>query len=626
MISEEQAEPVRPEGAVERLMQNAGQRLAPSVAIESQGFHRLARILAAPDMAFPSFEAGWHCAAGDGPVTVICGDGAQRFGGLFEAFFEHYWVRFTSLKRVVWRCRVTGPAEISVLRRDGINGSENRVAHWHGVGDGSGLEVLLPVDLVDDRGAEPYLVVEVSSASGAILSEMAWLADKAPPRAVRIGVVITTFNREAFLQANLRKLAGHLADAEVIVVNHGAAGLEERLAAALPANEPIRFIDQENSGGAGGFTRGMIEHLAAGRLSHVLLMDDDIDLPPDLVERVAAVLAWADKPLCVGGAMFDYQDRTRLFSAGDVLLPDRFGIGHVAPPEGCDVSQVAGVDFLARLHTPDFNGWWCFAFSLEAMEQVGLPMPCFIRGDDVEYGFRLKQAGWPTVGWPGIAVWHMPFADKSAPWHMFYDRRNSLFANAIHRRVGRWAALSQLAGGFYHHLLRYDYDRVRAMTLGIAAFNRGAAAMAAWTHHDHARLIGDTRRYGERAARLAGETRPVAELRRLRGWRRPLAMTPRLLADLFWPWRGGVVVGLPAGAEWRPDCDRRPSRVIETGADGQRRGAYRYNWAAGWLALARCSVALAGMVWRFHQQVPLAPTNDGGGCSIEPAAAGKLSR
>ena len=42
--------------------------------------------------------------------------------------------------------------------------------------------------------------------------------------------------------------------------------------------------------------------MAAGRCSHVLIMDDDIDVPDDLVTRVAAVLAWTHDCLCIGGA------------------------------------------------------------------------------------------------------------------------------------------------------------------------------------------------------------------------------------------------------------------------------------------------------------------------------------
>ena len=49
------------------------------------------------------------------------------------------------------------------------------------------------------------------------------------------------------------------------------------------------------------------------------------------------------------------------------------------------------------------------AYHLALVEKVGLPLPVFIRGDDVEYGLRLYMRGVDTIVMPGIAVWHEPF-------------------------------------------------------------------------------------------------------------------------------------------------------------------------------------------------------------------------
>lgn len=560
----------------------------------------LMRCLMSPDLAHLNLLRGWSAEEG----ILYCGDGAQRLGGLFDAFFESYWREFSSVRQVEWRGTLYGAARVTLLRRDAEGRHEHVLAQWRGYGGEEGALVVLSVSLAET--GEGSLQIEIDDARGATFRDMGWCATVPPPRQVRLGLVITTYDREAFVRANLKKLAGQLSGHELLIVNHGVPGLGERLSDAAPPSMPVSFIDQENSGGAGGFTRGMVEHYRSGRVSHIILMDDDIDLPTDILPRIAAILAWSDRPFCVGGAMFDYNARSRLFSAGDYLQPDGFGIDHIAPEGGCDVAEATGVDFLARIHNPDFNGWWCFALPREALDIVGLPMPCFIRGDDVEYGYRLKRAGLPTVGWPGVAVWHLPFAAKSAAWHMFYDRRNSLFANSIHRRVGRSAAIRKLLGGFYHHLLRYDYDRVRAMTLGICAFNAGPAAMAAWTYREHDALLADTRRYGDTALAAIENVDSMAEPMRLHGLRRSLTMKGRLLADLFLPRRKTVALSLPADVVWRPDYVSRPSFVLEHSKDGAIRGAFRYDRRATWHALWLCACALTGMMRHFDQPAPLA--------------------
>lgn len=535
-------------------------------------------------------------------------EGAARYDGLFDIFPESYWSRFTELREVALRCRLQGPARLRLIRRAvGGSGSETLLCDI-ACTDG---EAILSTPLAAADTNESLLLLEVapSGEHPAPLLSAAWESLQAPLRAPRIGLTITTFNREPFLAANLTRLHGRMAGGRTIIVNHGAPGLEARLRDRLPPLSEIRWIDQENSGGAGGFTRGMMEHRADSAITHVLLMDDDIDLPDDLVERTTAILSYSRPGICLGGAMFDYHHRNRLFSAGDILLPGSFGIGHVAPPEGCDIATPEGVDFLARVHHPDFNGWWCFAFPIEVLDRAGLPMPCFIRGDDVEFGYRLKKVGFPTLGWPGLAVWHMPFAEKAAPWHMFYDRRNSLFANARHHRVGRLAVIRKLMGGFIHQLLRYDYDRVRAMTMGIAAFNAGAAAMARWTHHDHAELIAATSKMPAPDAnspdpRLAG-ARPL-EARRTCGMRRSFLMTVRLMHDLIGlPVKKAPAYRLAPGTPWRPDYAARPGLVMECDANGRASRVFRRDPAESRRAVLRCIRAFCGMALRFHQPVPI---------------------
>lgn len=587
----------------------------------------LLRLLEVPDMVGssppPEWPGAWQLCCPEHPdqdrgqaQLVASAPGTIRLAGLFDSFFDSYWSRFTTLKSVSLQCRIQGAVSVSLLRRDAASGAETCLAVWN-ADDPRGpepdeQEVEIAVPLADAGAPESRLIVEfTANAAGAKVVAPRWITRQRPARRVRLGAVITTFNRESFVERNLKRLAGRLGNARLIVVNHGVPGLAARMTAAVQANDSVRFIDQENAGGAGGFTRGMEEHFATGDITHILLMDDDIDLPRDLLERAGAILSYADAALCLGGAMFDFHNRSRLFSAGDVLLPGSFGIAHVAPKEGCDISQAEGVDFLARVHPVDFNGWWCFAFPVEAIEAAGLPMPCFIRGDDVEYGYRLKKAGWPTMGWPGLAVWHMPFDVKAAAWHSFYDRRNALFANAIHRRVGRGAALGKLIGGFVLHLLRYDYARVEAMTRGIAAFNQGAAAMERWTHRDHAALLSSTMPEPVQAASLlpvanngaagAGRIAPAPLGKRLRA----TVMAARFATDLLWPWRGTRLALLAPGRSWRGDLTQRPACVAETDAEGQCLSIYRYRWRSCWGATLRCLVALLGLMWHFHQPVPL---------------------
>ena len=247
--------------------------------------------------------------------------------------------------------------------------------------------------------------------------------------------------------------------------------------------------------------------------------------------------------------MLDIHAPTRLFTCGDRINPGRPSIINIAPPDGCDdVTTDAGRDFVALDHKPDFIGGWCFAFPVEAVRQCGLPLPLFIRGDDVEFGFRLSRVGFPTIGWPGVAVWHLPFRLKVQPWQAFYDRRNMLFLNEAHGLFSRRRLVRSAWGSFINAIRARDHARARAIVEGIEAFNKGASHLASWSGEDHSALL--------------------RRMLRGRGWRSVIALTAHALSAIATlRWRRGfdpdAIARLSSTGFWRDylsiSSDKNPS-------------------------------------------------------------------
>ena len=40
------------------------------------------------------------------------------------------------------------------------------------------------------------------------------------------------------------------------------------------------------------------------------------------------------------------------------------------------------------------------------VREVGLPLPLFFQWDDIEFGYRARAHGFPTVALPGAGIWH----------------------------------------------------------------------------------------------------------------------------------------------------------------------------------------------------------------------------
>ena len=82
----------------------------------------------------------------------------------------------------------------------------------------------------------------------------------------------------------------------------------------------------------------------------------------------------------------------------------------------------------------DFNGWFMCLIPRQVLEEIGLSLPLFIKWDDSEYGLRAKEAGYPTVTFPGAAVWHVPWTDKNdaLDWQAYFHVRNRFVAALLH--------------------------------------------------------------------------------------------------------------------------------------------------------------------------------------------------
>ena len=74
-----------------------------------------------------------------------------------------------------------------------------------------------------------------------------------------------------------------------------------------------------------------------------------------------------------------------------------------------DIAENEAVD----VEVPDaYGAWWYSCIPLNEVREKGLPLPLFVRCDDVEYGMRTKPT-YMTMN--GICVWHEGFEGRFRP-------------------------------------------------------------------------------------------------------------------------------------------------------------------------------------------------------------------
>jgi galactofuranosylgalactofuranosylrhamnosyl-N-acetylglucosaminyl-diphospho-decaprenol beta-1,5/1,6-galactofuranosyltransferase len=366
------------------------------------------------------------------------------FGTYFNAFPASYWRMWTVVSQVRLDVRVRGRGATVVVYRSTADGRAQRVDSVITDGEGGEFGFELPLKPFGDGGW--YWFDILTGAEDAVVDGATWSAlvpeDRVEQGSVTVG--ITTMNRPDFCADLLAQVGGDPAVAalldEVLVIEQGTQKVVD--AETFPEaqrilGDKLRVIEQGNIGGSGGFARAQFEALNAGRSDYVLFLDDDIVAEPESILRVATFADLARRPSIVGGHMFSLYAKSRLHSFGEVINQYRFwweSPPTVHPDWDFSERNLRSSRWLHRRIDVDFNGWFMCLIPLSVVREIGLSLPLFIKWDDAEYGVRAADHGFPTITFPGAAVWHVPWTDKNdaLDWQAYFHQRNRIIAALLH--------------------------------------------------------------------------------------------------------------------------------------------------------------------------------------------------
>lgn len=239
------------------------------------------------------------------------------------------------------------------------------------------------------------------------------------PRDVELAIATTTFRKEKFIERNIELVKTELLGSDYDIAKHLTMHVIDNgstLDAAALSDEHVTVTPNENVGGAGGFARGMIESLEqATPATHVLLMDDDVEVSPESILRTYNLLRIVNDEYAeafVSGAMLNIEDtQDQKEDTGFISTYDGSCVPAKPPLQVTKfVDVVYNECYDEQLSVPAdahrYAAWWYCVISTAVIERNGLPLPVFVRFDDVEYGIRCNPK-FMTMN--GICVWHAKF-------------------------------------------------------------------------------------------------------------------------------------------------------------------------------------------------------------------------
>ncbi|MGQ2914805.1 glycosyltransferase [Microbacterium aurantiacum] len=365
------------------------------------------------------------------------------FGTYFNAFPASYWQHWTSVRQVTLTVRTNGPATVLVYRSNG-GGVKQRLETREVSGKASSsFDVVL--DQYSDGGFIWFDIV--ADEEIALFEGAEWTTDSDPVRQGKASLGITTYNKPDYCVETLQNLADAPEVLDVVdrifLIDQGDKRVDAEQAfpeVAGRLGETLQIITQPNLGGSGGFARAMSETLQRPESDFVQLLDDDVRIEPESIRRSVVFGRYATVPTIVGAHMFDLLDRPKLHAWAEVVDEIPFMWRALYQEKLPHDFSVANLRQSPRLHMrldADYNGWWMCLIPVSVIREIGLPLPAFIKWDDAEYCLRARDAGYPTVSVPGVALWHVSWVgkDDSIDWQAYFHARNRIVAGLLHSSV-----------------------------------------------------------------------------------------------------------------------------------------------------------------------------------------------
>lgn len=264
--------------------------------------------------------------------------------------------------------------------------------------------------------------------------------------------VIVTHNRKELLRECLKAVLSQTRppDHVLVVDNASTDGTEEMLREEFREVEVLRL--PENQGGAGGFHEGMKRAYEAG-YGWIWVMDDDTFPYPDTLE---GLLQGARKEglEAVGPLVL------ALHNQEELAHPYHGYLGLTWRPDELPPGVLWGEAsfFLGVL------------LRREVIDKGGLPdKRLFIRGDEVEYSYRLRSRGIRLATFPWARARHPSFRKEYTfllkkrfvvvhsgnPLKDFYNYRNRMYIFRTYRRAWPlWALLDLFRHAWFFLLVR----------------------------------------------------------------------------------------------------------------------------------------------------------------------------
>jgi len=270
-----------------------------------------------------------------------------------------------------------------------------------------------------------------------------------------ISVIVVTWNGKRFALECLESLATAMAGSmEVIVVDNASTdGTPAAIRARFPA---VRLI--QNTANL-GFAKANNIGLAVARGRYLCLVNSDVVVPPGCLENMLAYMErnpdigmLGPKMLAPGGGVG--QSVMRLPTVWNTLCCS-LGL-HALFPKSKLLGGflMSGYAYDAIEDVEVLTGWFWMVSRQSFAEVGGLDEQFFIYGEDIDWSYRFREAGWRVVFYPEAEALHYGAASSAQAPTRFYVEMRRANLQYFRKHHGHLGAIGYKTAVLVHELVR----------------------------------------------------------------------------------------------------------------------------------------------------------------------------
>ena len=424
----------------------------------------------------------------------------------FNSFPISKWKKYTNLSNLEFHfvadcnCNVQVYHETATIDKKAINELQRtRNATFDEISEKNKefistkkTEILATVEISNSKSKHHHIVnipelytdgliyVSITAEANTEISEAGWhtnISDEQINK-IKFAIGICTYKREEFLKTNVSKILDNILNNKDSCINDKIEVYIADNGQTIPTdyfNSPfVHIYPNLNLGGSAGFTRTIIESMLNDNrkaFSHIILMDDDIVLSTDVLERTYQFLCFL-KP-----------EYNKSMLGGAMLLKDKRYLQHENGAFFDGSNQFQQQNYLFDLRSEkcitanlidnkaNYQAWWYCCIPSTIISNDNLPLPFFLHYDDIEYSIRNSE--YEPILLNGICVWHPTFLNKYSLWTYYYDTRNYLITASIYGDNKNKILLCALKS-FVARTLFHQYVHTTVLNKAITDFLKGS--------------------------------------------------------------------------------------------------------------------------------------------------------